>query len=255
MTTTIHPSALVDPAAELGEGVTVGPWAIIGPDVTVGDGSVIAARATLERNVKLGREVTVGIGSILGGAPQDTKYRGEETWVEIGDRTHIREYSTVNRGTTDKYRTVIGADSFLMTYVHVAHDCVLGDSVTIANGTQMAGHVTIEDHAIVSGLVVLHQFVTVGAYAFVGGGTRVNMDIPPFCKAVNKLYGLNAIGLQRAGFTADTVSALKRAYRIVFNSHLSLSRALEKAREEVEPLPEVEQFLDFVRNSNRGVTV
>jgi UDP-N-acetylglucosamine acyltransferase len=254
--TRIHPTALIDPTARLGAGVEVGPWAIVGPHVEVGDGCRLGPRVTLQQHVRLGREVRLGEGVLLGGDPQDLKYKGEETWVEIGDHTIIRDYSTVNRGTTATGRTVVGARCFLMTYVHVAHDCIVGDHVTIANATQLAGHVTIQDHAVLSGLNGVHQFVTIGAYSFIGGGSRVNQDVPPFTKAVGspiELYGLNSVLLQRLGFPADTVSALKRAYRIVFNSDLSLGRAVARAREEVPITPEVDAFLTFVANAARGV--
>ena len=252
----IHPTALIDPAADLGVGVTVGPYAIIGPRVTVGDRCRIGPRATLQRNVRLANGVSVGDGSILGGDPQDHKYAGEETWVEVGENTIIREYSTINRATAATYKTTVGARCFIMTYVHLAHDCHVGDDVVIANATQCAGHVTIHDRAILSGLNAVHQFVTIGTYAFVGGGSRVNQDIPPYVKAVGnpmELYGLNSIGLQRAGFPGETVAALKRAYRLFFNSDMNLSQALERARSELPPLPEVERFVAFVESSERGV--
>ena len=256
MITVVHPTAILDPGAELGEGVEIGPWAIVGPRVCIGDRCRIGPRARLQRNVRLAEDVSVGDGSILGGDPQDLKYKGEETWVEVGAGTIVREYSTINRGTTQSYRTSVGARCFIMSYVHLAHDCHLGDEVVIANGTQLAGHVTIQDHAVLSGLNAVHQFVTIGAYAFVGGGSRVNQDIPPFVKAVGnpmELYGLNSIGLQRAGFSGETVAALKRAYRLFFNSDLNLSQALERARSDLPPFPEVERFLAFVESSERGV--
>lgn len=254
--TTIHPSAIVDPGAELGRGVAIGPFAIVGPGVSVGDGCVIGPRATLERNVRLAERVTVGEGTIIGGDPQDLKYKGEETWVEIGADTVIREYSTINRGTTATRVTRVGARCFIMTYVHLAHDCHVGDQVIIANGTQLAGHVTVHDRATLSGVVAVHQFVTIGSFAFVGGMSRVNQDIPPFVRAVGnpvELYGLNSIGLQRAGFSDPTVRALKRLYRLFFNSDLNLSQAADRSRVEVPALPEVEQFLEFVMRSQRGV--
>lgn len=255
MTTAIHATAVVDPAAELGEGVTVGPFTLIGPGVRIGDRSVIGPHVSLEGLATLGDEVQVGHGSLIGCPPQDLKYQGEDTTVEVGDRTIIREYTTIHRGTGATGRTVVGADAFLMTYVHVAHDCVVGDHVVIANGTQMAGHVTIEAHAVISGLVVIHQFVTIGTYAFIGGGTRVAQDIPPYVKAVNKIYGLNSVGMQRAGFMPETLAALKRAYRFVFNSNLNLTEAVARARAELPPMKEVEHFLDFVESSGRGVPV
>ena len=252
----IHPTALIDPSAELGSSVTVGPFAIIGPNVIVGDRCRLGPRVTLQRNVRLADGVLVGDGSILGGDPQDLKYRGEETWVEVGEDTIIREYTTINRATTATFKTTVGARCFIMTYVHLAHDCHIGDDVVIANATQCAGHVTIHERAILSGLNAVHQFVTIGTYAFVGGGSRVNQDIPPYVKAVGnpmELYGLNSIGLQRAGFSGETVAALKRAYRLFFNSDLNLSQAMERARTELTPFPEVERFLAFVESSERGV--
>jgi UDP-N-acetylglucosamine acyltransferase len=252
----IHPTALIDPSARLGTGVTVGPWAIIGPQVTVGDRCRIGPRATLQRNVLLAEDVRIGDGAILGGDPQDLKYGGEETWVEIGEGTIIREYSTINRGTAATLKTTVGARCFIMSYVHLAHDCHVGDDVVIANATQCAGHVTIHDRAILSGLNGVHQFVTIGTYAFVGGGSRVNQDIPPYVKAVGnpmELYGLNSLGLQRAGFPGETVAALKRAYRLIFNSDLNVSQAMERARTELPALAEVERFLTFVESSERGV--
>jgi UDP-N-acetylglucosamine acyltransferase len=256
VTTRIHPSALVDPSAELGRDVDIGPFAIVGPDACLGDRCRIGPHATLERNVRLAADVRVGQGSILGGDPQDLKYQGEESWVEIGEGTVIREYATINRGTASSGVTRVGRSCFIMSYVHLAHDCHIGDGVIIANGTQLAGHVTILERATLSGLVAAHQFTTIGAYAFVGGMSRVNQDIPPYVKAVGnpiELYGLNSIGLQRAGFSPETVTALKRIYRLFFNSELNLSQAVDRARTELPPLPEVENFLEFVSSSQRGV--
>lgn len=256
MTSRIHPTAIVDPTAVLGREVEIGPFAIVGPACRVGDRCRIGPRATLERNVRLAPEVRVGQGSILGGDPQDLKYQGEESWVEVGEGSVIREYATINRGTSATGVTRVGSRCFVMSYVHLAHDCHIGDNVNIANGTQLAGHVTIHDRASLSGLVAVHQFTTIGSFAFVGGMSRVNQDIPPFVKAVGNpigLYGLNSIGLQRAGFPPETVSALKRLYRLFFNSELNFSQAIDRARTEVPPLPEVEKFLEFVSSSQRGV--
>ena len=254
----IHRTALIDPTAKLGQEVTVGPYAIVGPHVSIGDRSTVAAHAVLERNVRLGRGVRVGYGTVVGGDPQDLKYRGEETWVEIGDDTIIREYCTINRGSAATGKTRIGERCFIMTYVHIAHDCAIGNDVILANGIQMAGHVTVDDRAIVSGLVPIHQFVRIGTYAFVGGGSRVNQDVPPYTKAVGNpvhLYGLNSVGLQRAGFPAETKLALKRAYRLLFNSDLTVSQGIARARTELPAVPEVETFLRFIEESQRGVLV
>jgi UDP-N-acetylglucosamine acyltransferase len=254
----IHRTALVDPTARLGHDVSIGPYAIVGPRVTVGDGCTVAAHVVLERNVKLGTGVKLGIGAVVGSDPQDLKYQGEETWVEIGDHTVIREYCTINRGTSATGKTTVGQRCFLMSYVHVAHDCVIANDVIIANAVQMAGHVTIEDRAIISGLVPIHQFVRIGTFAFVGGGSRVNQDVPPYTKAVGNpvhLYGLNSVGLQRAGFSPDVKLALKRAYRLLFNSDLTVTQGIVRARAELPPSPEIETFLRFIEGSQRGVLV
>ncbi len=256
MTSRIHQTALVDPRAQLGEGVEIGPFAIVGSDVVVGDRCRIGPRATLERYVRLAADVSIGEGSVLGGPPQDFKFKEEETWVEVGEGTVLREYCTVNRGTAATGRTVIGARCFLMSYVHVAHDCRIGDRVIIANATQIAGHVTIHDYANLSGLAAVHQFVTIGSFAFVSGCTRVNQDVPPYVKASGnpmELYGLNSIGLQRAGFASETIAGLKRAYRLCFNSDLNLTQAIERARLDLPDLPEIERFIAFVESSGRGV--
>jgi UDP-N-acetylglucosamine acyltransferase len=254
----IHPTAIVSSRAQLGERVDVGPFAIIGDSCEVGDDCHIAARATLERNVRLGKGVRVGIGSVLGGAPQDLKYGGEHTTVEIGDGTVIREYATINRGTSQSFRTSVGTKCLLMSYVHLAHDCHLGNGVILGNSVQLAGHVTIDDRAILSGLSGVHQFVKIGRNAFIGGCSRVSKDIPPFLRAVGnpvRLYGLNSVGLQRSGFSEEVVRELKRAYRLFFRSDLNVSQAMERAESELEMFPEVRELMQFVEGSGRGVVI
>lgn len=254
-TAKIHPSAIVDAKAELGANVEIGPWAYVGPNCVVGDGSVIHMRATLEEHVILGKNVTVGIGTVLGGKPQDLKFKGEVTTVEIGDGTTLREYLTINRGTSESFKTTVGKNCFLMSYVHLAHDCHVGDGVIISNGTQLAGHVTVHDRAIISGLCAVHQFAKIGRHSFIGGASRISKDIPPFVKAVGnpvQLYGLNSVGLQRSGFADEVVSELKKAYRLFFRSDMNISQALEKAGE-LKQFPEVKAFTDFVEASGRGV--
>ncbi len=256
MTARIHATALIDASAELGQDVEIGPWAMVGPRCIVGDGCVLSPRATLERDVTLGQRVKIGVGSVLGGDPQDLKYRGEDTRVEIGDDSVLREYVTVNRGTAHSLVTTVGRGCFLMSYVHLAHDCQLGDGVIISNGTQLAGHVIVEDRATISGLCAAHQFVRIGSHAFVGGCSRVAQDVPPYVKAVGnpvKLFGLNSVGLQRSGFSDSVVKELKRAYRLMFRSEHNVSQGLLRARAECEPLSEVTRFLDFVEQSERGV--
>lgn len=258
MSVRIHPTAVVHPDAEIGADVEIGAFAIVGEGCVVEDGCVIAARATLERNVCLGERVKVGTGSVLGGDPQDLKYKGERTTVEVGEGTTIREYSTINRGTTQSYKTTVGKSCFIMSYVHLAHDCHVGDGVIISNGTQLAGHVTIDEKAILSGLVAVHQFATIGRYCFIGGCSRVAKDVPPYVKAVGnpiKLYGLNSVGLERNGFPEDVRRELKRAYRLFFKSGLNLSQARERAEAELHRYPEIEEFLAFFDRSDRGSVI
>jgi UDP-N-acetylglucosamine acyltransferase len=254
----IHPTAIISPDADIAPDVEIGAFAIVGEGCTIGEGSVIAARATLERNVTLGRSVKVGIGTVLGGAPQDLKYAGEETSVEVDDGTVIREYVTINRGTAHSFRTTVGKNCLLMSYVHIGHDCRIGNSVILSNVVQLAGHVSIEDKAILSGLSAVHQFARIGRHSFIGGMSRVSKDIPPFLKAVGnpvKLYGLNTIGLQRSGMEESTILELKRAYRLLFRSDLNLSQAIERAQNDLEPLDEVKELIRFVEGSERGVVI
>ncbi|HYW08602.1 MAG TPA: acyl-ACP--UDP-N-acetylglucosamine O-acyltransferase [Longimicrobium sp.] len=256
--TQVHPTALVDPGAELGEGVVVGPFSIIGPGVRVGAGSRIGPHVLIERDTTLGAGCVISQGAVLGTDPQDLKYDGEPTQLRVGDRTVIREYATLNRGTSASGLTSVGSDCMLMAYAHVAHDCTLGDHVILSNAVNMAGHVTIQDWAIVGGMTPIHQFVRIGAHAFVGGGSRVAKDVPPYVKAAGspmQLYGLNSVGLQRRGFSEEVRRELKRAYRLFFASSHNTTQAMVRAREELRALPEVEVFLSFFENSERGVSV
>ncbi|MEO8634800.1 MAG: acyl-ACP--UDP-N-acetylglucosamine O-acyltransferase [Gemmatimonadales bacterium] len=256
MTLAIHPTAVIDSAADLGEDVEVGPYAVIGPGVEVGNGTRVGPHVVLERNVRLGARVVIGAGAVLGTAPQDVKYRGEPTYVTVGARTVIREHSTVNRGTSATGLTSIGADCFLMTYVHVAHDCRVGDGVMIANATQLSGHVTIEDRATLSGLIAVHQFVTIGTGAFIGGASRIPQDIPPYVKAVGnpvKLFGLNTVGLLRAGMRRETLAELKHAFRLLFNAAMPRAEAVAQLQGSAARTPEVARLIGFVTSAPRGV--
>lgn len=258
MTVRAHATAIIDPLARIGENVEIGAYAIVGEDCVVGDGCSLAPHSVLERFVRLGPRVRVGIGSVLGGDPQDLKFQGEKTTVEIGEGTVIREYSTINRGTSHSYKTTVGRESFIMSYVHLAHDCHVGDGVILANNVQLAGHVTVEDRAIVSGMTAVHQFVRIGTHAFVGGASRVSQDVPPYLKAVGnpmKLYGLNSVGLRRNNFDERVLRELKRAYRLFYRSELNVSQALARASAELEPFPEIRHLLEFVESSQRGLAM
>jgi UDP-N-acetylglucosamine acyltransferase len=258
MNSLIHPTALVDRAAELGRDVTVGPYAIVGPGVTVGDHTRLGPHAVIERDASIGGRCEIGVGAVVGSAPQDTKYRGEPTRVEVGDETIIREYVTVNRGTTATGRTVVGRGCYLMSYTHVAHDCVLEDDVTLANVVQLGGHVHLEAHVSIGGSSAVHQFARIGTYAFVGGGCRVRQDVPPYAKAAGhplRIYGINAVGLRRGGLTPETRLALKHAFRLLFNSELTTSEALDRLRADGLECPEVGRLLEFFSRSERGVLV
>ena len=254
----IHKTAIVHPSAELDHGVEVEPYAIIGRGVRIGANTRVGPRVFIEKDTTVGSDCRIANGAVLGTDPQDLKYEGEQTFLHIGDRTVIREFATLNRGSLSSGRTLVGSDCLVMTYAHIAHDCELGNHVIVANATNMAGHVTIEDWATVSGLVAIHQSVRIGSYAFVGGASRITQDVPPFCRASGnppKLYGLNTVGLERRGIAPEVRRALKRAYRLLFHSESNISQAIKRVDADPElSQPEVGYFLDFIRNSERGVT-
>ena len=253
----IHPTAIISPDATLAEGVEVGPYSIIGPDVHVGKDTVIGPHAVIESQTDIGEGNRISQFAAIGGAPQDLKYRGEATRVVIGNHNTIREYVTINRATTsDIGVTIIGDHNLLMAYTHVAHNCKLGNRIVMANAANLAGHIHVEDFEIIGGLTGIHQFTRIGAHCIIGGASAVTKDVPPFVMASGnfaKLYGLNLIGLKRRGFSDETINALKKSYRIVFRSSMLLAAAIRKVEEEVEDLPEVRQFLEFIRKSERGI--
>ena len=253
----IHPTAIISPDATLAEGVEVGPYSIIGPDVHIGKNTLIGPHVVIETHTDIGEDNRIAPFASIGGAPQDLKYRGEPTRVVIGSHNMIREYVTINRATIhDIGVTIIGDHNLLMAYCHVAHNCKLGDHVVMANAANLAGHIHVEDYAIIGGLTGIHQFTRIGAHCIIGGASAVVKDIPPFVMASGnfaKLFGLNMIGLKRRGYTDETIAALKEAYRIVFRSSLLLTAAIRKVEQEVEDLPEVRQFLDFIRKSEKGI--
>ena len=254
----IHATAVVDPDAVLPADIVIGPYEVIGPRVQIGSGTKIGPHAVLEQNTRIGERCHIGAGAVLGTPPQDRKFKDEDTWLEIGSDTHIREYSTVNRGTAAHGTTSIGNHCYIMTYVHIAHDCIVCDGVVLANAVQLAGHVQIEPHATVGGLTPIQQFARIGTFAFVGGGSRVRQDVPPYTRAAGdplRLYGINTVGLTRAGVEPTVRNTLKSAYRTLFNSELTTSQAIERLTLEHGDVPEVQHLLEFVAQTERGVLV
>ena len=256
MSGNIHPTAIVDPAAEIGQNVVIGPHAVIESNVVIGSGTVIKPGAHIAWGSRLGKEVQVFSYAIVGTIPQDLKFGDEETTLEIGDRTVIREFATLNRGTEATGKTVVGSDCLLMAYSHVAHDCAIGDHCILANAVNLAGHVTLEDWVIVGGLVPIHQFVKIGCHAMIGGGWRVPKDVPPYVITAGnplKPMDINKIGLKRRGFSDNTISHLRKAYKILFRSKTDMTHSLESLDAEGEHIPEVAHLIAFIRASERGV--
>ena len=254
----IHPTAIVHPHARIAEGVEIGPYSVIGEHVSVGRDTKIASHVLIEGWTTIGERNHIHSFSSIGTPPQDIGYRGEETYLDIGNDNVIRECATVHRATTkEDRRTVIGDKNFLMAYSHVAHDCKLGNNVIMANSVALGGHIVIGDHAILGGIVAVHQFVKIGSYAIIGGQSAVSLDIPPYVSAAGnraQLYGLNLVGLKRKGFSDAAISTLKKAYKILFRSGLTQDEAIHKALEEFPGSPEVQTLVDFIRASKRGIT-
>jgi len=252
----IDPRAVVDAGASLAPGVRVGPFAVIGPGVSVGKGTRIESAAFIARDTAIGEDCYVGHGAVLGTDPQDLKYRNEPTSLTIGNGTSIREYASVHRATGRGCATVVGQNVLVMAYAHIAHNCVIGNSVVIANSVNLGGHVVIEDHAIIGGMTPVHQFVRIGAYSFVGGLTRVSKDVPPYFKVAGvpmRPVDVNTLGLVRHGFPPDARKRIRRAFRILYLSELNTSQAVARIREELPETPEIQRLLDFIRESSRGI--
>jgi UDP-N-acetylglucosamine acyltransferase len=254
----IHPTASVDPGAEVDPSCTIGPFAVVGPNVKLGPGNVLSAHAVVTGHTTLGEGNRVFPHAVLGEVPQDLKYRGEPTRLEIGSRNTFRECATVNLGTVQGGGvTTVGNGCLLMAYSHVGHDCRIGDGAIIANSVALAGHVILEDHVHISGLAAAHQFCRIGRLAFVSGLTGVAMDVPPYCTVAGpraELAGLNTVGLQRAGLSEEQIGRIKQAYKIVFRSNLGLAEALAQLDAELGSHPEIAHFVAFVKTSQRGIT-
>ncbi len=252
----IHSTAIVSKKARLGQGVEVGPYSLVGDNVKIGAASKIGANCVIEGNTTIGASCEVFTGAVIGSRPQDLKYRGENVYLDIGDNNIIREYCTLNPGTEEGSRTVVGSGNLFMAYSHVAHDCKVGNCCVIANNGTLAGHVTIEDRAVIGGLVAIHQFVRVGALSIIGGCSKVVQDIPPYSTCDGhpaRVYGLNLVGLRRQKLSKDSIDTLDKAFRFIFNSGLTPKHALEKIESELTRTAEVSHLIEFLRASQRGV--
>lgn len=252
----LHQSAVISKKAKLGEDVTVGPYAVIADNVSIGSGTKVGSHCVIEGNTTIGKNCEIFTGAVIGSRPQDLKYKGEKVFLEIGDSNVIREYCTFNPATEEGSKTIVGNGNLFMAYSHVAHDCTIGNNCVFANCSTLAGHVTIEDRSTVGGIVAIHQFVRVGELSIIGGCSKVVQDIPPYstCDGHPALvYGLNLIGLRRHGISKEAISSLDAAFRIIFNSGLSIKHALEKLESTHPTLTEVKYLIDFIRKSERGL--
>ncbi|HEY6008732.1 MAG TPA: acyl-ACP--UDP-N-acetylglucosamine O-acyltransferase [Geobacteraceae bacterium] len=253
----IHPTAIIDPKAQIDTDVEIGPFSVIGPHVRIGRGTRVGPHAVIDGWTEIGADNQIFHFAAVGGIPQDLKYKGEETWLRIGDRNIIREFATLQPGTvTGIGETVIGNDNLFMAYCHVAHDCVVANRVIMANGSTLAGHVTVESFAILGGLSAVHQFTRVGESAMLSGGAMVGQDVPPYTVAAGdraRLRGLNLVGLRRRGMSEATIAHIKKAYKLLVLSKLRLADALERIRTELPMDPEILHFVEFVEQSERGI--
>jgi UDP-N-acetylglucosamine acyltransferase len=252
----IHPTAIVHPKAQLGEDVEIGPGAIINEETQIGDRTQIGAYALVDKWTTLGCENRIFTSAIVGSECQDLKFRGEKSYAKIGDRNTIREFVTINRATAGDSSTIIGNDNLIMTYAHVAHDCVIGNGNVLANAIAMAGHVTIQDHCNLGGINAIHQYVRIGSYSMLGGHSRVPKDVPPYIICADsplRIVGINKVGLERKGFTKEQISIIERAYRILYRSKLNISQALVKLEEEAKQHEEIQLLVKFIKESERGI--
>jgi len=252
----INPTAIIHRNVRIPSDVKIGPYTIINDQVEIGEGSEIGSHVLIDSGTIIGKNCKIHHGAVLGTLPQDLKFGGERTLLTIGDNTVIREYATLNRGTKYRDKTVVGKDCFIMIYAHVAHDCVLGDHVILANSANLAGHVEIGDYAIIGGVVPVHQFVKIGTHSIVGGGFRVQKDVCPYALVGGyplKTMNLNIIGLKRRGFPEKTIEILKQTFKLLFRSNLNTSQAVERIKSELEIIPEVQIILDFIARSERGI--
>ncbi len=251
-----HQHAAVHPNARIGKNVKIGPWVSIESDVVIGDNTTIAANVCIMSGTRIGKNCQIFPGAIIGAIPQDLKYSGEDTTLEIGDNVIIREYCTLNRGTRANYKTVIGNNCLLMAYVHVAHDCVIGEHCILANNATLAGHVEIEEHVIIGGMTAIHQFVQIGAHALIGGGTLLNKDVPPYVRISRypaSYIGVNTVGLRRKGFTSAAIRNIQDVYHLLFVENRNVSKALKSIETTMDDSVELQRIVGFTRASKNGI--
>ncbi|SNZ06903.1 acyl-[acyl-carrier-protein]--UDP-N-acetylglucosamine O-acyltransferase [Persephonella hydrogeniphila] len=257
MTVEIHPTAIVSKNAKLGVNVKVGPFSIIDEDVEIGDNTEISSNVRIKKFTTIGESCLISEGAVIGGIPQHLGFKGEESYVKIGNNVVIREYVTIHRGTSfDDGITSIGDNTYLMAYVHVAHDCKVGHDTILANAVTLAGHVKVGNYVFIGGLTPIHQFCRIGDYAMVGGASAVDKDIPPFTRASKNhamLYGLNLVGLKRRGFTPEQIKILKEAYRIIFRKAPTLEEGIKEVIEKLPNTKEIQMLIDFIKSSKRGI--
>jgi len=256
MRTFIHPTALVSPTARIDSDVKIGPFCVIEDNVRIKSGTAINSFVHISKNTYIGKDCEIFQGSVIGEVPQDLKYDGESTKLIIGDRTKIREFCTINKGTKANGETLIGDDVLLMAYVHIAHDCIIGNNIILANGVQVGGHVEIGDRVTVGGMTPIHQFTKIGCHSFIGGGYRIVQDIPPYILAMGeplKYAGINSIGLRRRNFPPDVRDVIKKIYKIIFKSKTNLSDSIALIKHDYEKYEEANTIIDFIKNSNRGL--
>jgi UDP-N-acetylglucosamine acyltransferase len=252
----IHPHTYIHPNAKLAENVKIDPFTVIHQDVEIGAGTWVGSNVTIMEGVRIGKNCRIFPGAVIGAVPQDLKYNGEKTSVEIGDNTTIREFVTIHRGTRDRWKTTVGNNCLIMAYSHIAHDCSVGNNCIMSNNSQMAGHVIMSDYAWIAGFTAIHQFVKIGQHAFIAGGSLVRKDVPPFIKAVrNPLSygGVNSVGLKRRGFSLEKINQILDIYRIIYNKGLNTSKALEFIEEEMPASDERDEIISFIRESERGI--
>lgn len=254
--TMIHPHTYIHPNARLATNVKIDPFTVIHQNVEIGEGTWIGSNVTIMEGARIGRNCRIFPGAVIAAIPQDLKFEGEDTLVEIGDNTTIREFVTINRGTQDRWKTKVGNNSLIMAYSHLAHDCVVGNYCVLSNNTQLAGHVEVGDWAILGGMCAVHQFVKIGQHAFVSGGSLVGKDVPPYIKAGRQplsYSGANSVGLKRRGFTIDKINHILDIYRVIYNKGMNTSQALEFLEEEFPATDERDEIVTFIRESGRGI--